>query len=163
MNLILPAAVLGAAFLLLRKKPPAFIVPPAGAVPPSSGETSSGGTSSGGTSSGGDRALVRRLQTALNLYHIGLCAPSQTNPTTTIALCRPGLALEIDGIVGPLTLDSLNRFTRDQGGEQVTADSWRRYSSRERADATAFVEYTARRVAAMNYTERREYLADVRG
>ena len=153
MNLILPAAVLGAAFLLLRK-PPAFIVPPAGAVPPSSG----------GTSSGGDRALVRRLQTALNLYHIGLCAPSQANPTTTIALCRPGLALEIDGIMGPLTGDSLTRFYRNQRADQpVTADSWRRLSMPNRAEVTIFVETTARRVAAMNYTERREYLAAVRG
>jgi hypothetical protein len=165
MNLILPAAVLGAAFLLLRKKPPAFIVPPAGAIPPSTGGgTSSGGTSSGGTSSGSDRALVRRLQTGLNAYHIGLCRNDPRQPSTTINLCRSGTALEVDGIFGPLSADSLARMYRDMretGAPSV--DAWRRLSTRERERITATVETGARQIAAMTYTERRELLAEVRG
>ncbi len=165
MNLLLPAAVLGAAFLLLRKKPPAFIVPPAGAIPPSTGGgTSSGGTSSGGTSSGGDRALVRRLQTGLNAYHIGLCTNDPRQPSTTIALCRPGLALVVDGIFGPLSADSLARMYRDmQETGAPSVDAWRRLSASQRERITASVETVARQIAAMNYTERRAYLARVRG
>jgi len=170
MNLIIPAAVLGAAFLLLREKPPAFIVPPAGAIPPStgggtsSGGTSSGGTSSGGTSSGGDRALVRRLQTGLNAYHIGLCRNDPRQPSTTINLCRSGTALVVDGIFGPLSADSLARIYRDmQETGAPSVDAWRRLSTRERERITASVEARARQIAAMTYTERRELLAEVRG
>lgn len=177
MNLLIPIAAIGAAFLIMQNRRPGFTVPPAGAIPPaSSGSTSSGGTSSGSTSSGGDRAVVRRLQTALNAYHFALCAPSQTNPQTTIALCRPGRALAVDGLFGPLTAESLARFIRDtsastepnaqaSGGDSqaYTVDEWRRLSSRERAELTALVENVATMVQGMNYTQRREYVADVRG
>jgi len=167
MNLIIPAAVLGAVYFLFtspaflgRAKPPAFVVPPAGAIPPSTG----GGTSSGGTSSGGDRALVRRLQTALNAYHIGLCGNDPRQPSTTIALCRPGLALVVDGIFGPLTAESLARLYRDKQETGAPSDAaWRRLSASQRERITTTAERAAREIRAMNYTERREYLADVRG
>ena len=52
MNLLIPIAAIGAAFLIMQNRRPGFTVPPAGAIPPtSSGSTSSGSTSSGGTSS----------------------------------------------------------------------------------------------------------------
>jgi hypothetical protein len=167
MNLIIPAAVLGAVYFLAtspaflgRARPPAFVVPPAGAIPPSTG----GGTSSGGTSSGGDRALVRRLQTGLNAYHIGLCRNDPRQPSTTINLCRSGTALVVDGIFGPLSADSLARMYRDmQETGAPSVDAWRRLSTRERERITATVETGARQIAAMTYTERRELLAEVRG
>jgi hypothetical protein len=165
MNLLIPIAAIGAAFLIMQNRRPGFTVPPAGAIPSASSDsTSSGGTSSGSTSSGGDRAVVRRLQTALNAYHFALCAPSQTNPQITIVLCRPGRALAVDGLFGPLTAESLARVYRDkQETGAPSVDAWRRLSSSQRERITGTIERAAREVAAMNYTQRREYVADVRG